>query len=204
MDIRVYETENDLELLAQSRDCLNILTYQHNPEELPELKSKIKFNTCDNFFPSSQSFLNTYDRNLEFLEQILTSFVENDKIYRYNIETNDLLIENALGFDVNVSKNRLINIKFLNNLNPFLYIYGTHSNIFLGDTRQKIDGSKTNAISLLKTDEFFYFKPFELIQTFTDNPCESHQFITTSDFHINFFDLRYPNKNVSCLLHYLV
>lgn len=200
LDIRLYENSNDLELLVQSRDCLNILKYQNDLEELPELKTRLKYNTVHKFFPCSQSYLNTYDRNLEFSELMLTSFLENDKIYRWNIETNELFIENTLGVDVNDAKNRLISIKFLNNLNPFLYIYGTHSNIFLGDIRQKIDGSKTNSISLLKTNEFLYFKQFELIQSFIDNPCESHQFITSSDFHINFFDLRYPNKNVSSFL----
>ncbi|KPM07043.1 hypothetical protein QR98_0055250 [Sarcoptes scabiei] len=94
------------------------------------------------------------------------------------------------------ARDMIINLEFMKNLNPFIYLYGTHRNISLGDLREKISSNRYDSVHLVGSENFLHFKHFELFHSFLVNPLERHQFITVSDFNINVFDIRYPNKNL--------
>lgn len=149
-------------------------------------------------FPSKDSLLDHWDRNADIANEFLASFVECNSIYRWNLEEDKGSIEITLDNDQSDNANNLINLQWAKSLNPFLFYYGTHNEIFIGDFRENMDGSKKASLSIQKVQNCFHFRDkAELFQSFVINPVEPHQLVTSSDFNINFLDIRYPNKNVS-------
>ncbi|KAH9529069.1 uncharacterized protein LOC124492389 [Dermatophagoides farinae] len=201
LGLRLYEKSDQIELLTYSRKSFAIFKYESSygiKDRLSPITNR--FNSL-HFFPSHDSLLNTWDRSPDFYQQFLTTYIDNPIIYRSDIEKHTLVVENTINVDIFQPRNQFIHLEYMKNFNPFLYLYGTHENIWLGDTRVKMSGEKKQPKPLINSKEFVFFKPFELFQTFHVNPVDPHQFITTSDFNINFFDLRYPNKNLFQIKH---
>lgn len=209
LEIRLEERENqELNIWSHSRTSLKRYKFRtYTDDENDDLKMcdlNMEHDisaTSSALFPSENSLLNYWDRNDSVTEDFLTSFVENNIIYKWNIEANKHVIENTVIPTSPLSNsNNLIGIQWAKALNPFLYFYGTHNDIFLGDTRSNMNGSQKMSQTIMNAQKFSHFKnPIELFQTFIANPVEHHQIITSSDFSINFLDIRYPGKNVSLL-----
>ncbi|KAH9423124.1 uncharacterized protein LOC113793197 [Dermatophagoides pteronyssinus] len=201
LNLRLYENGDQIELLTHSRQSLALFNYR-SAYEIEERLSLItnRFKSS-RFFPSSDSLLNVLDRSSDFHQEILTTFIDNPIIYRSDIEKQTMFEENMINVEINQPRNHFIHLEYMKNFNPFLYLYGTHQNIWLGDTRIKISGEKKQSKPIINSKDFPFFKPFELFHTFRVNPVDPHQFITTSDFNINFFDLRYPKKNLFQIKH---
>lgn len=209
LEIRLEERENqELKLWSHSRTSLKGYKYstfvdvENNDLRMCDLSLEHDLSaTSSALFPSENSLLNHWDRNDYVTEDFLTSFVENNNIYKWNIEANKFFIENKVNpTSPLINSNNLIGIQWAKALNPFLYFYGTHNDIFLGDTRSNMNGSQKMSQTVMNAQKFSHFKnPIELFQTFIANPVEHHQIITSSDFSINFLDIRYPGKNVSLI-----
>lgn len=209
LEIRLEEGDNqELKVWCQTRTSLKEYKCHLQIAEEDEMKSfdfKLEHDinaTSKALFPSENSLLNFWDRNDYVTEDFLASFVENNSIYKWNIEANKYMIESTVNSsNHSVNSNNFIGLQWAKTLNPFLYFYGTHNDIFLGDTRSNLNGSERTSQNIINAQSFPYFKdPIELFQTFTTNPTENHQIITSSDFSINFFDIRYPGRNVSLLI----
>lgn len=205
LEIRLEEHDNqEIKLWSQTRTSLKEYKCHPQNDEDNDLKS-FNFELVNDIsavskalFPTENSFLNFWDRNDFVTEDFLATFVESNIIYRWNVEANKYMVANTVDPSSHLANtNNFIGLQWAKELNPFLYFYGTHNDIFLGDTRTNLDGSQRMSQTIMNAQKFPHFKdPIELFQTFTDNPANNHQIITSSDFSINFFDIRYSGKNI--------
>lgn len=194
-------SESLTKLLAITRESMQLLTFSTDDDKFILL---LEVAAGSPLFPQEKSRLNFVDRNQIKEEEYLVGFFRDSHTYRWDIERECLLIDYDLKLDLNNNVNQFIGLQWAINLNPFLYFCGTHATIGLLDTR--VDNSKQNSMSVIVDyHEFPGSIKEEVFKTFTTCKLEPHQIITASDFKLNFFDVRYPNANVSytCLFAFL-
>lgn len=190
--MKLYDCSNNLQLVTHSRKSLTIMDFSD------DLKFETQF-VIDSANLSSKNNLNfdCWDRNTAFGEDFLVTFLDDDGIFRINTVENSYSLEKNLGVDISENKNKFIGINWINELNPFTYFYGTHREICLGDVREDIQGKKKSSLSIVKVEDFIYYKQYELLQKFIPSLIDCHQLIAATDFNITFFDIRYLGRNVS-------
>lgn len=196
-ELKVCDTETSegtTDLLAISRESMKLLTYSPSDQKSDlalevDLKSPL--------FPQKNSRLNFVERNQIKQEEYLVGFFRDGHTYRWDVEREHLSIDYDLKLDFAEKVSKFVGLQWAVDLNPFLYFCGTHSTIGLLDTR--VDNADHN--SMLVVADYQRFpgsSKNEIFQAFTTCKLEPHQVITSTDFKINFLDIRYPNVNVSC------
>lgn len=198
LEMKVFEGAEGGQLMCQSRSDLSIYSY---PDQLDTGLHCVTRLDPASLFPDSAFRLDYWDRSVTFPEDLLTTMVDEASIFRVNLEVGKATVENSLGFDISENRNRFIGVEWVDSLNPFTYYFGTHEEIGLGDTRQNMRASTNVSLSLMQPKHFLYYKHFELLHTFTASLLDPHQLVVATDFNLNFFDIRYLNKNVSVLLY---
>ncbi|KAI2799994.1 hypothetical protein BLOT_012206 [Blomia tropicalis] len=194
LDISLFKNNQLIQLMAHSRDSLKI--YRCDDEQTYErLCLIIEINQSNKLFPQNDSELDYWDRNFELPESFLVSFIDNHQLFHWNVDQcKSSTIKNFKNPEESDNRFNTIGIQWANEFNPFLYYYSTHNELSMGDIR--VNSTDHTPISI-KADDFFYVhKDMELFQSFIQNPMDLHQLIVSSDFNVNFLDIRYPKRSV--------
>ena len=162
-------------------------------DQYGNLTSRFKYSQGSELFKLGEE-LESCDMNYDFQELLLVNHRNDNTVYTYDSTYDRVAYRNNSIPPDQDNRNHLIDVRWTENHNPFIYFFGTHRELFIGDIREH------DSRRLAKSNSNLNLRGFEYFQTMAQNPVEGNQLIVATDLSIVFYDMRFPNKNVRVII----